>query len=68
MTPQEVKEKFRTEGKTQTEWAKAHGFKPQHVCIVLNGRSPAVRGEFHAIAVALGIKPAPQQQNHPANS
>lgn len=69
MTPQEVKAKFRAEGKTQVEWAKAHGFKPRHVSLVLSDRTPCIRGELHAIAVALGIKPAPQQQqNQPADS
>lgn len=68
MTPQEVKKKFHASGQTVAGWAKANKFPPNKVSDVLNGRSPALRGEMHKIAVALGIKPAPQQQNHPANS
>lgn len=69
LTAKQVKQKFRSEGKTLTEWAKANNFKPKKVSFVLNERTPAVRGELHAIAVALGIKPAPeQQQNQPADS
>lgn len=38
-------------------WADARGFSRTTVYAVLAGRSPALRGEAHQVAVALGLKP-----------
>lgn len=57
MTPEEVKAKFQSEGKTFTEWAQEHGYRRADVYRVLNGLSKAKRGLGHEIAVKLGLKP-----------
>ena len=56
MTPEQVKAKFKQEGKTFTEWAKEHGYRRDHVYLVLNNACKATRGKGHEIAVKLGIK------------
>jgi len=40
------------------DWSRAHGFAPDAVYQVLSGRTLALRGKAHHIAVALGIKSA----------
>jgi gp16 family phage-associated protein len=55
----EAKSSLFANGETITQWAKRNGFNLQSTYRVLNGRSPCLRGETHRIAVALGIKPAP---------
>ena len=57
MTPQQIKDQFRARGETVGQWADKHGFPRDLVYRVLNGRSPALRGRCHQVAVALGIKP-----------
>lgn len=54
-----VKARFAAEGVSISEWARARGFNVVTVYRVLSGRSKALRGESHHIAVALGIKPTP---------
>ncbi|MES1938443.1 DNA-binding protein [Salinisphaera hydrothermalis] len=49
---------FRDNGVPVSAWADARGFARQTVYAVLAGRSPAIRGEAHRVAVALGLKPA----------
>lgn len=61
MTPQQVKTRFRERGETVASWADAHGFPRDVVYRVLNGRTPAWRGQPHQVAVALGLKPAPSK-------
>jgi gp16 family phage-associated protein len=56
MTAEQVKAKFLKEGMTFSEWARARGYTPQSVYLVLNGQVKATRGKGHAIAVALGLK------------
>ncbi len=58
MTPEQIKSRFLSEGKTISDWAKAHGYKPQSVYFVLNGQCKARWGKGHEIAVKLGLKPA----------
>ena len=56
MTPQQVKAQFRQRGESVAAWADAHGYPRDVVYRVLNGRTPAWRGQPHRVAVALGIK------------
>lgn len=61
-TPQEVKQEFINQGIPVSEWAENNGFIPQEVYKVLNGQSKGNFGRAHQIAVALGLKPAPQHK------
>ena len=56
MTPLQVKNKFRAEGKTFTQWADEHGYPRNAVYRVLNGFDKANYGRAHEIAVKLGLK------------
>lgn len=59
MTPekiQEVKDRFKREGKTVAEFARQHGFQPFKVHSVLNGQLKGNYGKGHEIAKALGLK------------
>ena len=56
MTPQQVKAKFRREGKTFSEWAHENGYPRIAVYRVLNGFDKANYGRAHEIAVKLGLK------------
>lgn len=62
MTPEQVKARFRREGKTFTDWAKANGYTRNEVYRVLNGQYKANYGKAHQIAVKLGLKPADQAE------
>lgn len=55
-TLDEVKEWFFREGLPVTEWAKAHGFRPEAVYALLAGRTVGRRGQAHRAAIALGLK------------
>jgi gp16 family phage-associated protein len=57
MTADQVKAKFRAEGRTFTEWAKQHGYTRNEVYLVLNGQKKCLWGKGHDIAVKLGMKP-----------
>jgi gp16 family phage-associated protein len=56
MTPTQVKQSFKQQGKTVTAWAREHGYSRQEVYRVLNGQAKAYYGRAHDIAVALGLK------------
>ena len=58
-TPNELRKKFDSEGKTFAEWATNNGFEPQEVYKVLNGQAKCKRGKGHKIAVLLGLKANP---------
>lgn len=60
MDANEVRGKFDASGISVAEWARAWNFSLPLVYAVLNGRARARRGESFRIAVALGLKPAPQ--------
>jgi gp16 family phage-associated protein len=55
-TGSQVKQWLAQQGKTQRDWALAHGYSPYLVTRVINGVSRASRGKGHEIAVALGMK------------
>ena len=61
MTPQQVKAQFHAQGIPVSQWADAHGYRRSDVYRVLNGRTPAWRGQPHQVAVALGLKPSPSK-------
>jgi gp16 family phage-associated protein len=56
ITPEKLKAKFRSEGRTFKDFATEHGFHYGEVIRVVNGISKARRGKCHQIAVALGLK------------
>lgn len=56
LTPDQVRQKFRTAGITFTEWARKHDYPRHEVYRVLNGVSKAHYGRAHEIAVKLGLK------------
>lgn len=55
-----VKARFVSEGVSIAEWARVRGFNVLTVYRVLSGKSKAVRGESHQIAVALGLNDTPK--------
>jgi gp16 family phage-associated protein len=59
MTAEQVKQQFRANGTTFTEWALEHGFDRNDVYRVLNGQLKGNYGKGHEIAVLLGMKPDP---------
>jgi gp16 family phage-associated protein len=59
-TPDQVKANFLAAGITMSEWARAQGFTPRDVSLVLNGQIKGRYGKGHKIAVALGIKTTDQ--------
>ncbi|MBS3954072.1 MAG: DNA-binding protein [Methylomicrobium sp.] len=56
LTPEQVKNKFREEGKTIKEFARENQFPEMQVYRVMNGTIKGTRGRGHEIAVALGLK------------
>jgi gp16 family phage-associated protein len=54
-TIEEVRREFKDTGVSVSEWARDRGFSVPLVYGVLRGR-PAIRGQSHNIAVALGLK------------
>jgi gp16 family phage-associated protein len=53
---QQIKDRFKQEGKTIAEFARQHGFQPFKVHAVLNGQLKGNWGKGHEIAKALGLK------------
>lgn len=56
LTPEQVRERLRRQGKTLTQWASERGYRRQEVYRVMGGQSKALFGQGHEIAVALGLK------------
>lgn len=54
---QQAKVGFFVEGRSVADWARENDFPQGLVYAVLSGRSKALRGESHRIAVKLGLKP-----------
>lgn len=55
-TPEQAKQELRDHGISISEWARQNGFSASTVYYVINGKRPALYGESHKVAVALGIK------------
>ncbi|PLY12618.1 MAG: DNA-binding protein [Sedimenticola sp.] len=58
-----VRQMFTDQGITISAWAQQHGFRREDVYAVLSGRLKGKHGLSHEIAVALGLKPKPSDQN-----
>lgn len=56
LTPDQVKENFRNQGKSFMKFAHENGYRPQQVYQVLNGQAKGRFGKAHEIAVKLGMK------------
>ncbi len=63
LTPDQVRERLRRQGRTLTQWSTEHGFRRQDVYRVMGGQSKALFGLGHEIAVALGLKLPPDEPN-----
>lgn len=63
LSSNEVKQQLRAQGKTLKQFALEHGFEPNDVYRVIGGSRKALYGKGHQIAVALGMKLNPDQQN-----
>lgn len=61
MTPTRFKTQLRNQGKTIRQWADEQGFSPRAVYRVLNGLDKGNFGRAHDIAIAAGIKAAPER-------
>lgn len=62
MTPDQVKQQFRREGKTFTAFARENDIPVKAIYRVLNGQYKAHYGQAHDIAVKLGLKSKPDQR------
>lgn len=67
-TPAQVKAEFKRQGKTFTQWAKDRNYPINRVHRVLNGFEKCLYGKSHDIAVELGLKAAPEEDNTAPNS
>lgn len=56
-----IRDLFEINGESIAHWSRCHGFSPALVYRVLRGEATAKRGQTHAIAIALGIKRAPTE-------
>jgi gp16 family phage-associated protein len=56
LTPAQVKQRLRNEGKTLKQFAAEHNFPEMQVYRVMNGTIKGAFGRGHEIAVALGLK------------
>ena len=54
----QIKAKFKREGRSFAQWARDNGYEYQDVIRVLNGFNKGQRGRGHEIAVKLGLKKA----------
>ena len=61
MTTARFKAILRAQGKTISQWAAEHGFPVRAVYRVLNGLDKGNFGRAHDIAIAAGLKAAPEQ-------
>jgi len=66
LTPSQVRDRLRSQGKTLTQWAAERGYRRQEVYRVMGGQSKALFGLGHEIAVALGLKVPDAEPSTPA--
>jgi gp16 family phage-associated protein len=65
-TREEAKQWLERHGVSVLEWSRANGFDPQTVYALLSGQTSGKRGQAYRVAVALGIKEAPEPtEPHP---
>ena len=60
LTPDQVKQGLKAQGKTIASWSEEHGYPARAVYRVLNGVDKANFGRAHDIAVDLQLKPQPK--------
>lgn len=56
LSKEQLKAKFKREGKSFAQWARDNGYQYYEVVRVVNGFNKATRGRGHGIAVKLGMK------------
>ena len=61
ITPDQLKQRLRREGKTLAQWARDNGYTPNKVYRVTGGIDKGYYGDAHEIAVKLGLKPGPEK-------
>ncbi|BBL70370.1 DNA-binding protein [Methylogaea oryzae] len=59
ITPDQFRAFIASQGVTMADWARERGYTPREVSQVLNGQIKGRYGKSFAIAVAMGLKPAP---------
>ena len=65
-TPESAKAWFKSHGISQAEWVRDLKLERSIVVDLLRGRLKGVRGQAHHAAIALGLKPSPNTENHAA--
>jgi len=58
LTPEQVRQSFRRQGKPLSQWAKENGYRPDQVYRVMASIDKGYYGMAHEIAVKLGLKAA----------
>ncbi len=58
-TPADVLREFRRNGVTIAGWCREQGFSRSVVNALLHNGAPGLRGQSHKAAIALGLKPVP---------
>lgn len=58
-TPADVLREFHRKGITVAGWCREQGFSRSVVNALLHRGAPGLRGQSHKAAIALGLKPAP---------
>ncbi len=58
-TPADVLREFRRNGVTVAGWCREQGFSRSVVNALLHRGAPGLRGQSHKAAIALGLKPVP---------
>lgn len=56
LTAEQVKHQLHLQGSSLKKWALEHGYKPQDVWNVVQGRNKATFGRGYEIAVKLGMR------------
>lgn len=65
LSPVDVKEWLDASGISVSDWARQHGFPREIVYSLLSGRCRGRRGMAHRVALALGLKAAPDPLRAP---
>jgi gp16 family phage-associated protein len=60
-SPEQIKQRFKQQGLTFTQWAKDNDFPVNKVHRVMAGIEKGNYGKAHEIAVKLGLKPDPSK-------
>lgn len=63
LTGEQAKERIFSQGLHISEWAIKNGYTPREVSLVLNGQSKGRHGKGFEIAVKLGMRPVPEEED-----